>query len=288
MAGQVGLSVTLLVLAGLLFQSLRNALDRDPGFDMAGSAIAEIAVSTKKYDGSVGRANAYNEMLRGIEVIPGVVSAGLVSLPPLGGANNVSDISAVGEAEVRLLERPFANFRWASPGYFAAMGIPVLKGRVFDDVRSTPPPVVISEGAARALWPGREPIGRELTGRAGEPLRVVAVVPDALVETLESESSLMVYQPHWYDYAPADLWLVVRSQLDPLSHAGSIRGVVHGIDPEVPIGAFQPAKSLVDRTIATRVFASTTIGLFSMLALVLTQAHSFVDVWDACRSRSLV
>ena len=268
-AGQVALSVILLVLAGLLLQSLRNALDQDPGFDMSGAAITEISVSGKKYNGPVRQANAYNEMLRRIEAIPSVLSAGLVSLPPLGGANNVSDISAAGEAEVPLLERPFANFRWASSNYFAAMGIPILKGRVYSDSTTTPVPVVISEGVARALWPGREPIGRELKGRQGEPLKVVAVVPDAFVESLETESSLMVYQPHWYDYVPPDLWLVIRAQVDPLSLADSVRRAVWSVDPEVPMGALEPARSLMDRSLATRLFASTTVGLFSLLAFVL-------------------
>ncbi len=268
-AGQVALSVTLLVLAALLLQSLRNALDRDPGFDMSGSAIAEVSVSRNKYDGAVPQANAYNAMLRGIEAIPGVLSAGLVSLPPLGGANNVSDISAVGEAEVPLPERPFANFRWASANYFTAMGIPILKGRVFPDSSTTPPQVVISEGVARALWPGREPIGRELMGLTGEPLKVVAVVPDAFLESLETETSLMVYQPHWYDYVPRALWLVIRAQVDPLSLSESVRTAVWSVDPEAPLGAFEPAKSLVDRSLATRLFASTTVGLFSLLAFVL-------------------
>ena len=268
-AGQVALSVTLLVLAALLLQSLQNALDRDPGFDMSGSAITEVSVSREKYDGPVPQANAYNAMLRGVEAIPGVLSAGLVSLPPLGGANNVSDISAVGEAEVPPLERPFANFRWASANYFAAMGIPILKGRVFPDLNTSPPQVVISEGVARALWPGREPIGRELTGRMGEPLKVVAVVPDAFVESLETETSLMVYQPHWYDHVPRALWLVIRAQIDPLSLSDSVREAVWSVDPEAPLGAFEPARSLVDRSLATRLFASTTVGLFSLLAFVL-------------------
>ena len=266
---QVALSVTLLVLAGLLLQSLRSALDQDLGFDVSGSAITEIAVSRKKYGDTVRQANAYNEMLRGIEAIPSVHSAGLVSLPPLGGANQVSDISAVGEAEVPLLERPFVNFRWASANYFAAMGIPILKGRVFQDSKTTPSPVVISEGVARALWPGREPIGRELTGREGESLTVVAVVPDTPVESIESEPSLMVYQPHWYKYAPRDMWLVIHAKVDPLSLADAVRNAVWRVDPEAPLGAFEPARSLVDRTLATRVFASTTIGVFSLLAFVL-------------------
>ena len=268
-AGQVALGITLLVLASLLLQSLQNALDRDPGFDMSGAAITEVSVSRNKYDGSVSQANAYNAMLREIEAIPSVLSAGLVSLPPLGGANNVSDISAVGEAEVPPLERPFANFRWASANYFAAMGLPILKGRVFPDFNTTQPEVVISEGVARALWPGREPIGRELTGLAGEPLKVVAVVPDAFLESLETESSLMVYQPHWYDNVPRALWLVIRAQVDPLSLSDSVRKAVWSVDPEAPLAAFEPARSLVDRSLATRVFAATTIGLFSLLAFVL-------------------
>ena len=268
-AGQVALSVTLLVLAALLLSSLRNALDRDPGFDMSGSGITEVSVSRTKYDGPVSQASAYNEMLRGIEAIPGVLSAGLVSLPPLGGTNNVSDISAVGEAEVQPLERPLANFRWASPNYFAAMGIPILKGRVFPDSKTDPPQAVISEGVASALWPGREPIGRELTGMAGEPLKVVAVVPDAFLESLETETSLIVYQPHWYDYVPQDLWLVIRSQVDTLSLADPVRKAVWRVDPEAPLGALEPARNLVDRSLATRLFASTTIGLFSLLAFVL-------------------
>ena len=268
-AAQVALSVTLLVLAGLLLQSLGNAFDQDPGFDMSGSAIAEISVSGKKYSDTVQRANAYNEMLRGIEGTPSILSAGLVSLPPLGGASNVNDISAVGEAELPLPERPFANFRWASANYFAAMGVPILKGRVFPDLKTAPPPVVISEGVAHALWPGREAIGRELTGLEGEPLTVVGVVPDAPVESIESKTSLMVYQPHWHNYAPRDLWLVIRAQVDPLSLADSVRRTVWSVDPEAPLGAFEPARSLVDRSLATRLFASTMVGLFSLLAFVL-------------------
>ncbi|MCY4595106.1 MAG: ABC transporter permease [Bryobacterales bacterium] len=266
---QVALSVALLVLAGLLLQSFRNALDQDPGFDVSGVAITELSVSGKKYGETVRQANAYNEMLRGIQAIPSIHSAGLVSIPPLGGANQVSDISAVGEAEVPLLERPFANFRWASPNYFAAMGIPILKGRVFPDTKTTSPPVVISEGVARALWPGREPIGRELTGRDGESLTVVAVVPDMSVESIESEPSLMVYHPHWYKYAPRDMWLVIHAKVDPLSLADAVRDAVSRVDPEAPLGAFEPARSLVDRTLAARLFASTTIGIFSLLAFVL-------------------
>ncbi len=269
MAGQVALSVILVVVSGLLVQSLRNVLDQDPGLKVEGAAITEVSVSGQKYGGARGRANAFNEMLRGIEALPGVLSAGVVSNPPLGGFRNVSDISAVGEAERPGAGRPFANFRWASPNYFAALGIPILNGRVFRDSDPSPTPVIVSESVAHALWPGRDPLGRQLTGRQGEPLTVVGVSGDIPVESLEAGGSLVVYQPHWYDSAPDSMWLALRSAHDPAGLADSVRETVWNVDPEVPVAAFEPARNLIDRSVASRLFISTLLGLFSLVAFAL-------------------
>ena len=163
-AAQVALSVTLLVVASVLLQSLLNTLDQGSGFDAERATTTQVSVAPKKYDRSRRRASVCSEILRELEAVPSVLPVGIVSTLPWEGLCNVSDVSALGEPQPPLASRPFASFRWASPGRIPALGIPVIEGSVFRDSDAIQGPGVMGKGVAQALWPGREPVVGQLTG----------------------------------------------------------------------------------------------------------------------------
>ena len=107
----------------------------------------------------------------------------------LDGLSRMDDVRPVAE-------RPLANYRIVSPGYPRAMGIAVTRGRMFTEDDRTRRPIVLSEQAARTLWPGEDPLGR-LVHNGGEPFEVVGVVADARVVDLENDAGLVAYVPYW-------------------------------------------------------------------------------------------
>jgi predicted permease len=267
---EVGLSTLLLTVAGLLISSLFHVLRVDMGFATEHVLTADLDLPSQSYSAPAARLRFYNALIERLRALPGVHAAGWVSRLPLGGETSVTGIDVPPGRDVP----PPANFRAASPDYFTAMGIPLVRGRIFDERDRARNVVVISESVAKRFWPGKDPIGRTcLTYWAGKKQEeVIGVVSDIHTVKLDEPPVMMVYVPDWYGRmgVPQSAGIVVRTTSEEHSMASAVREAIHATDPVVPVVAFRPMSELVSESVAPRRFQTLLALSFALSALFLT------------------
>ena len=263
---EIAFACMLLVGAGLLIRSFVKVLDVNLGFQP--DRVASLRVDPERNFDSQQKADAYfDDVLRRVKSVPGVVSAGLTDALPLG-RNRTWGIGVKG----RTFERgkaPSAYVRVISDGYITAMGIPIRAGRDLTerDSASDDPVILINETMARTLFPGENAIGKIV--RTDKERRVVGVVGDVRHLALEQNSGLEFYNPirQSGDWSSVDL--VVRTTLPPEQFAAAIRAALKPIAPNLAGNDFRLVQQLVDKAVSPRRFVVLLLGGFALFALIL-------------------
>ena len=280
---QAGLGVGLIVVTGLLLASFVRVMQVDRGFDVDRVLAADVQLSRIRYpnDGDVTRFHA--EILRRLEGMPGMRAVGLVQRLPLEGHAFIETISRLDDVRPPT-ERPLANWRIVSPDYPRAIGIAVTRGRMFTEADRTRRPIVISERAARTLWPGEDPIGRPVQRGGGEPFEVVGVAADARVVDLETDAGLVVYVPYWM-LPQRQATLVVRTETDPLALVAAVTGAVEAVDPALPILNIRTMDRVLSDAVAGRRFQLALTVAFALTGLLLVALGVYGLVASAVERR---
>ena len=280
LALQVALSLTLLVVTGLLGTSFVRLMQVERGFVSEHVLLVPLSMPTKRYENETLHQTTYDRLIAAAQGLPGVTSATTLSVPPLTGSAQVNTIVPDGSTRPRSAE-PSANFRFVGPDFFRTLGIAILRGRAFteaDRAPSTqhsapsthPMPVLMSEPTAQSLWPGQDAIGkrfsRAIPGEAG--FEVVGIVADAKLTSLERTPPLMVYLPYWWR-TRASTSLVIKGAADPAALMPSVRRAVRAIDPDIAIGDARPLDALVDSSVAARRYQMQLFVAFGVVALFI-------------------
>jgi putative ABC transport system permease protein len=273
------LAVVLLVAAGLLLQSFRRLMAVDPGFRAERVLTATVTIPRLAYPDAKDVVGFYEVLLPRIASLPGVSVAGAVSIAPLAGSPGPADIEVEGWIGAPNVPRPTAAVQAVTPGYFAAMGIPLVAGRLFEAGDGTEAPLVavVSEKLARDYWPGRSPLGGRIRLDWGDErfAQVVGVVPDVRQEGLERSTLrgtfYLVHAQTPYTWGPIrSMTLTVRSAVEPTSLVSAIRREVQALDPSVPLYQVRTMEEAVADDTATRRFAMLLQLLFALMALALS------------------
>jgi len=275
---EVALTTMLLILAGLLTASLARLLRVDAGFAVENVLAAEVDLPPQTYSSLPDRLQFYDRVLETARVLPGMRDVGWVSLMPLSGQGSVNGIGLPDRQDIPE-ENPFANYRPVSSGYFRAMGIPLLHGRVFTEADRGRKVVVISKSIADRFWPGKDPTGQMCVAQwdGAVESEVVGVVGDIRTVRLEDRPLLMVYVPHWFNEisVPASASIIVRTSMDPESSAAAVRALIHRVDPTVPIVALRPMAQIVSESVASRRFQMLLVLTFALSSLFLASLGIF-------------
>ena len=262
---EVALACVLLVGAGLLLRSFLRILDVDLGFQP--SRAAAISVDYDDGNDAAKRGAIWQEIIRRVEAIPGVETAGISDNIPMS-TNRAWGIWLKGK-EYRKGELPGTFVYIVSPGYLRAMGMHLVGGRdiSWEDNPKSQKVVLINETVARRLWPGEDPIGR-IAQVSGSDVRVIGVVADVHESSVEGNAGWQMYLPAT-QWQPVGAQLVVRTKPPPDTLASSVMRTLRQINPGQPATEFRPIQQLVDHVVSPRRFFVLLVGIFAALGLFL-------------------
>ena len=266
---QVALSVTLLVVTGLLVTSFLRLLHVDPGFSTDRVVAVEIAPLASRYPDTPERAALYDRIGERVHALPGITSVAWTSALPLTGETWVDLIGRPGDTRPQT-EWPSANYRFIGPDYFRTLSMPIVKGRSIEESDRTRAvtPAVISARAARTVWPGRDAVGQQFSrGNPDQKFEVVGIVPDGHATALDAESPLMVYVPYWFNNEGKSI-LVVHTAGDAAAVIAELRAAVRQVDPQIAFDA-SPLQQVVDTALEGRRYQMWLFVAFGFVALAI-------------------
>jgi len=273
---EVTLALVLLVGAGLLVRSFIRLSNVNPGFDTRDVLAARIRLTPARYLAGAQQALFFDNMLASLRAHPGVQSASLAGTLPLSG--NTFMITFDPRTVRPDYPEPVMILRSSdiSPDYFTTFRIPIRRGRSFtaEDRAGAPPVAVINRATADQLWPGQDPIGRQLTiggpRGPGAPITIVGLIDNLRSASLDATPQPEIYRPAAQQSGMGEMWVALRASTGrPLQLVGAIRDAVHQADPEQSIGDIVSVEQLIGRQTAARRFNTTLLTIFALLAVGL-------------------
>jgi predicted permease len=266
-AVQVALAMVLLTGAGLLGRSFARLQEVELGFTPERVLTARLSLPARRYPPA--RIVAFQrQLVERLAALPGVEAAALTNIAPFLGGNTSIPVRRERGAEGDFLA---ANWRAVTPGYFAALEVPIRRGRGLEasDGEEASPAVVVGETLARRLWPGEDPIGRSLfAGGDDRPWTVVGVGGDIRDVELAGGPVNVIYLPAAQIGLPT-IALLVRTAGEPAAAAAAVRRAIWALDPALPIQQLQPLAENLRAALQAPRFSTFLLALFAALALIL-------------------
>ena len=267
---EVALALALLVGAGLLTRSFAAFYRWDPGIDREHLLVASTSVATGAYQGNQAVLNVYRTLDQELLALPGVRSVARTSAGPLFGGWEPDQVFPAEEAGTGGRGH---QARWydVSPNYFETLGVPVLRGRAFttEDNSESPMVVVVNETMANQLWPGEDPLGREIWMEMHDGIReVVGVVADVPPLDPDAVVDAEMFWPQAQYTRPVSFF-VIRTEGDPGPIQRQVADRIHSVDPDIQVRTVMDYDALLSQRLVQPRFNMLLIAIFSGVALVL-------------------
>ena len=278
---EVSLASVLLIGAGLMLHTFLNLIHLDPGFREDHLLTASLSLPHAQYKTREQTAHFYDRLVSNLNALPGVVSAGAGSdLPWTGYDENNGGFTIEGHKPPPH-EDFHARYHMATPGYFSAMGIPILEGRTFTEADRTGAPgaLIINHAMAERYWPGEDALGKRISfadvpKSDADWTTIVGIVGDIK----DQPNSPSVENAYWwseYQAAESDMSIVIRTRGDPRQVADGLRSAVHGLDPALAVADVKLMDNVVDTSVSTPRFTFVLVGLFAGLAILLAAIGAY-------------
>jgi putative ABC transport system permease protein len=296
-AGQVGLALVLLASAGLFLRSFAQLIKEDPGFDPHRVLTVRLSLPQTGYPDRTAFVSFYDKLLPRLSTLPGVENVGVVSLLPLTRTHATINFSRPDRPPATRDETPAGNFRIVSPGYFAALKIPLVSGRDFNDNDDgdRPPVAIISQVLAKKYFPDRPAAGQRLliedTDGPPRPVQIVGVVADVKQERLELPATFDIYLPLRQVTKEGVPWLrnnsfcVLRAS-QPATLKSAVRMEIRNVDSSVPATNIRTMEEVMSSAVAARRFSLILLSVFAGAALILAAAGLYAVIAQAVGQRT--
>jgi predicted permease len=264
---QLALSLVLLIGAALFLQSFRNLLNVNPGFRAENVLMARLSLPETKYKDKAQVESFFNEVRAGVSSVPGVQAVELCQVVPFSGGGGGGPFTVEGFEQQ---QSKVAWLRSTTPGYFTAMGMPVLKGRAFasSDTDKSQAVAIVDERLARMYSSDGDLVNKRIRIGDGPWLTIVGVVPNVKNRKLDEEAWPYVYRPY-SQWVRRETMLVVRSAISPESLVSGIRQEVAKLDPELPLSNVSSVQQAMDRSLVTTRLTHSLLAGFAATALLL-------------------
>ena len=264
------LAALLLTGAGLLAKSFWRLMQVPTGLHAEGALALSITIPDWKYPDDA-RSEAYrSELLRRLRSLPGVLAAGGSKTMPLDGGGEPYRVSLPGRGEPATLIQPASGVLIVTPGYFAALGIPIVQGRDLtdSDLETKAHVLVVNQAMARQLWPGEDPLGKPVMFGPRARFEVVGVAADVRHEGLRTSAGGAIYVPISL-FPRSSLKIFLRTSVDPLSLAPAARAAIRKLEPDQAISDIAPLAQAVSEAASRPRFYASMLMIFAALALLL-------------------
>ncbi|HWM26399.1 MAG TPA: ABC transporter permease [Chthoniobacterales bacterium] len=268
---EVTFALMLLGGAGLLARSFMQLTHVDPGFIPENATLLRLSLPQKKYATPEQQTGFADALLERVKALPGVQSAGVTHSMPLV-SDYVLGFNIEGRPAIAPSDLPSTNYYAVTPDYFKAMGIRLIRGRVFtpqDDAKA-PRVAIINETMARQHFANENPIGKRINITNGPDSwrEIVGIVGDIKQYGVDKTTSAQSYEP--FAQVPfSSVNVVVRTNGSPAALLGALRSTVYAVDKDQPVGAIRPLEEIMADSIARQRFAMTLLSVFSGVALVI-------------------
>jgi predicted permease len=278
---QVALALVLVIAAGLVTKTFYRLLSVEGGFNAGQVLTFEVSLLDTKYTDNDKIVTLYDKLLRQMQAVPSVKAVGIVEVVPMGGAPESTVIRILDHPVTNEKEKPYASYTIASPGYFSAVGTPLLRGRDFQesDKGDSIPVTIINSAMAKKFWPGEDPIGKQvgLGSLKYPPMLIIGMVADVKHISFREEAGPEMYVPYTQKPWPSMLRMqvAVRTMADPTTVTGSVRSAIRSVDPDLPMAKVATLTTLADNSMAQPRFAMLLLGCFGALALVLASVGMY-------------
>jgi predicted permease len=277
---QMALTLVLLVGAGLLFRTIRQLWEVNPGFDARHVIAFNVGLSPSATKTAAGMRIAYQQLIERIRSIPGVKDAEITVLSPLSEHQNIGPFWVGSQEPASSAQAPRALFYWTGPDYLRTMEIPLLRGRYFTaaDTANSPPVVLIDSALAHAYFPDKDPVGHAMTIPHWGPVRIIGVVGHVTHWGLDERdaytqnqiyASLNQLQGDWAPIFYRRLTVVVSTPLDAAAVMPAIKAVVYGVSDDQTVYGVQVMQQALSQSLSSQRFPMILLGVFAGLALLL-------------------
>ncbi|AHG88119.1 permease [Gemmatirosa kalamazoonensis] len=280
-AAEVALAVVMLSGAGMLLRSLAHLRANDLGFVPQGVLTAKVSISRRDYD-DARTAAFFSRLIERLRAVPGVRAVGASGWLPVVDAGGLWGFQPEGGN--------YPDGRWpsavpqqATPGYLAAIGLPLLAGRDFTtaDAAGAPLVAIVSERFAKLAWPGQDAVGRRFQLSRESPLvTVVGVVGDIRSHGFDDTPEQTMYFPHAQAaqsayFVPRAMAILLRTSGDPARLAPALRAAVRELEPTAPVSEIRTLNDVVATSVASRRFSTALLSAFAALALLLAGVGTY-------------
>jgi putative ABC transport system permease protein len=272
-AAEVALALLLVVGAGLMVRTSWSLRQVDPGFRTEGALAVQLTAPSSRYPDRAAVLAFWDELLVRLEGRPGIETAGTVGNLPLNGQSWSSQFQAEGWPPDRVGFEIL--HRRADRGYFEALDIPLIRGRMLDptDGPDAPFVVLINETFAREHFPGEDPIGQRIAyDRAASEsstwYEIIGIVGDQHQTSPGEPARAEAFESRSQDWART-VWVVMRTTRDPMSTVATVRSVVEELDPLVPLESVRSLREVWRTSMAREELVLTLLGVFAAVALLL-------------------
>jgi macrolide transport system ATP-binding/permease protein len=269
---QVALSLVLLITAGLTVRSLQQTTKAGPGFVVDHALTMAVDLGLQGYDSTKG-GNFYRQISERVKALPGVDAVGWISVLPLELGGNSTNAYPADRPMPKTSEMPSVIYNSTTPGYFAAMGIPMVSGRDFaeTDGKKSPPVLIVNQTLADRFWPGQDAVGKGMkTGNGGDAVtaEVIGVAKNGKYQSIGEDRTMTVYYPMTQRYSPQAA-MAVRTETDAKAAILSVRGEVEKMDATLPVYNVKTLEEHMGFALFPLHAGAVAVGSFAVIAMIL-------------------